>query len=71
MILETLDSRIGEPEMAKEQSGKPQDSPGHGPPDVPGKPERPPGPPDHVPGPPDHVPGPPNPPKPPKPREVG
>ena len=53
-------------------SGKPDETPGQGPPDhVPGPPDHVPGPPDHVPGPPDHVPGPPNTPKPPRPREVG
>lgn len=50
--------------MTDAERGKPENTPGHGPPDEPGKPDRPP-------GPPDNVPGPQNPPKPPGGREVG
>ncbi len=50
--------------MNHDEHGKPDNTPGHGPPDQPGKPDGPPGPPDHVPGPPD-------PPRPPDRREVG
>ncbi len=55
---------MNDEKKSNQQQGKPEDTPGHGPPDKPGPPDRPPGPPDHVPGPPD-------PPRPPKPREVG
>ena len=47
--------------MGKDEKGKPEDTPGQGPPDYPGQPGKPP----HQP------PGPPDPPRPPKRREVG
>lgn len=50
--------------MNHDEHGKPDDTPGHGPPDQSGKPDGPPGPPDRAPGPPD-------PPRPPDRREVG
>ena len=55
--------------MANE--GKPTETPGHGRPDGPGKPDRPPGKPGDLPDPHTDVPGPHDPPRPPDRREVG
>ena len=55
-------------DMSKENKGKPEETPGQGPPDQPGDPGKPP---HQPPGPPHDPPGPPDPPKPPKKREVG
>jgi hypothetical protein len=54
--------------MAKDDKGKPDDTPGHGPPEHPGDRGKPP---HEPPGPPHEPPGPPNPPRPPKRRDVG
>ena len=54
--------------MGKEDKGKPEGTPGKGPPDSPGQPGKPP---HQPPGPPHEPPGPPSPPRPPKRRDVG